>query len=136
MLQFTTCAFILSPLTFLWLEGLEASFPGVQSPETRSRSEERKKEVKKQDKQPRLNVVNTIAKILIDQILGGAWNTVLFIVTIGTLRGQDFDMIKEQLHNVCYNKIRILDEMVNTNRAGLLSHHDRGLQTMAPGLDP
>lgn len=104
MLQFTTCAFILSPLTFLWLEGLEASFPGVQShPETSSKEEADKKGNKtKQAGKVQLNVVNAIAKILIDQILGGAWNTVLFIVTIRTLRGQDFDMIKEQIQNVRY----------------------------------
>lgn len=89
--QFTTCAFILSPVTFLWLEGLEASFPGE---ETVPKGNEKEKRPTK------LNIPNTIAKILIDQILGGALNTALYIVTLGTLRGQDYDVITAQLQNV------------------------------------
>lgn len=89
LFQFTTCAFILSPVTFLWLEGLEASFPGEKiDPKGKG------KEAKAQ-----LNIPNTIAKIVIDQIIGGALNTALFIGTIGTLRGLDYDVITEQLQN-------------------------------------
>lgn len=77
-------------MTFLWLEGLEASFPGEKiDPKGKG------KEAKAQ-----LNIPNTIAKIVIDQIIGGALNTALFIGTIGTLRGLDYDVITEQLQNV------------------------------------
>lgn len=78
-------------MTFLWLEGLEASFPGE---ETVPKGNEKEKRPTK------LNIPNTIAKILIDQILGGALNTALYIVTLGTLRGQDYDVIQTQLQNV------------------------------------
>jgi protein Mpv17 len=58
---------------------------------------------KKHDEQsqPALNVTNTLAKIVIDQSVGGAWNTALFIVTIGMLRGLSYDTIVEQIETVC-----------------------------------
>ncbi|OJJ38392.1 hypothetical protein ASPWEDRAFT_48637 [Aspergillus wentii DTO 134E9] len=89
LFQFTTCAFILSPLSFLWLEGLESSFPGFST----------KTKTEKDEGQPKLNVSNTVAKVAIDQTVGGAWNTVLFIMTIGTLRGLDYEMIMSQIQN-------------------------------------
>lgn len=98
-MQFTTSAFILSPLTFLWLEGLEASFPSFPG-ETETEKGTQKKEK---------NVTNTIAKVLIDQIIGGAWMTVLYILTIGTLRGQDWDSILGEIQSV-----RIQPNQINT----------------------
>lgn len=95
LFQFTTCAFILSPLTFLWLEGLESSFPGEKTePDLKDKGNE-KKETK-----TKLNIPNTLAKIAIDQIIGGALSTALYIVTLGTLRGQNYDVITTQLQNV------------------------------------
>lgn len=96
LMQFTTCALIVSPLGYLWLENLEAWFPG-KTPVT----EEKEKASSPEDKlvsKPGLNVTNTIAKIVIDQVIGGAWNTVLFIVTMGMLRGLDMSTIKTQLY--------------------------------------
>jgi hypothetical protein len=91
--QFTTSALILSPLTFLWLEGLESRFPGID--------EKVEPEKEKTKEKPTLNVRNTVAKILVDQVIGGAWNTVAFIATMGVLRGQDYEVIKGQIVNVC-----------------------------------
>jgi hypothetical protein len=51
-------------------------------------------------KKPKLNVRNTVAKIIVDQVIGGAWNTVAFIATMGLLRGQDYEVIKGQIQNV------------------------------------
>jgi hypothetical protein len=45
-------------------------------------------------------VKNTVAKIIVDQVIGGAWNTVAFIATMGMLRGQDYEVIKGQIQNV------------------------------------
>ncbi|KAL4884017.1 hypothetical protein BJY04DRAFT_20714 [Aspergillus karnatakaensis] len=90
--QFTTSALILSPLTFLWLEGLESRFPGFDEP---SGSEKDKQATGK----PTLNVRNTVAKVIVDQVIGGAWNTVAFIATMGLLRGQDYEVIKGQIVN-------------------------------------
>lgn len=102
-MQFTTSAFILSPLTFLWLEGLEASFPSFPG-ET-----EAEKRTEKGTQKKEKNVTNTIAKVLIDQIIGGAWMTVLYILTIGTLRGQDWDSILGEIQSV-----RIQPNQINT----------------------
>ncbi|KAI3005744.1 hypothetical protein CBS147346_4094 [Aspergillus niger] len=92
LFQFTTCAFVLSPLTFLWLEGLEAKLPGYDES-----SVPKPKAEKKVAQKPRLNVTNTVAKIIIDQIIGGAWNTAVFITTMGLLRGQSWDAITLQI---------------------------------------
>lgn len=101
-MQFTTSAFILSPLTFLWLEGLEASFPGeTESQPANEKQPEKEKGKKEPVKKKQKNVTNTIAKVLIDQIVGGAWMTVLYIVTIGTLRGHDWESIQEEIQHVC-----------------------------------
>lgn len=98
LLQFTTSAFILSPLTFLWLEGLEARFPGqkvVQAPKPKTEGAA--------GAQTKLNVTNTVLKIVIDQVVGGAWNTVAFIITMGLLRGQDWETITLQIQNVWFS---------------------------------
>ena len=100
LVQFTTCAFITSPLTFLWLEGLESLLPGFGEEKPVSKDDEIKKQQQQQKKTKKLNVRNTAAKVLIDQTIGGAWITMLFIVTMGTLRGLDYDAVTEQIQNV------------------------------------
>ncbi|KAF5866288.1 hypothetical protein ETB97_000252 [Aspergillus alliaceus] len=93
LFQFTTCAFVMSPMTFLWLEGLELALPGYdEKPATKPKKGNGQKEKK-------LNVKNTVAKIVIDQIVGGAWATVLFSLTMGLLRGQEYDALVEQVRN-------------------------------------
>ncbi|KAL4918104.1 hypothetical protein BDW62DRAFT_182369 [Aspergillus aurantiobrunneus] len=89
LFQFTTSALVLAPLTFLWLEGLEARFPGVDHGKGKGNEKEK----------PKLNVKNTVAKIIVDQVVGGAWNTVAFIATMGLLRGQDYEVIKGEILN-------------------------------------
>ncbi|KAI9887911.1 MAG: hypothetical protein M1823_000300 [Watsoniomyces obsoletus] len=42
----------------------------------------------KQEKTEKLNVRNTLIKVFLDQSLGAAVNTVAFIATMGSLRGQ------------------------------------------------
>lgn len=41
-----------------------------------------------------------VAKIVIDQTVGAAWNTVLFIMTISMLHGQNYDLSMEQVRSV------------------------------------
>lgn len=82
-------------MTFLWLEGLEVSFPGEKTVH-----KEDPKGNEKEKKETKLHIPNTVAKIIIDQIIGGALNTALYILTLGTLRGQDYDVITAQLQNV------------------------------------
>ncbi|KAE8312976.1 hypothetical protein BDV41DRAFT_272708 [Aspergillus transmontanensis] len=95
LFQFTTCAFVMSPMTFLWLEGLESALPGHTSEEpaaTKSKAEKADR-----PKQKKLNVKNTVAKVVIDQVVGGAWATVLFSLTMGLLRGQEYDVLVDQI---------------------------------------
>ncbi|KAJ5882385.1 uncharacterized protein N7529_001057 [Penicillium soppii] len=92
--HFTTCAFITSPLGYLWLGSLEAWFPGRGESKKKNAMGEKKHD---EQSQPALNVTNTLAKIVIDQSVGGAWNTALFIVTMGMLRGLSYDTIVEQI---------------------------------------
>ncbi|KAB8075428.1 hypothetical protein BDV29DRAFT_107475 [Aspergillus leporis] len=95
LFQFTTCAFVTSPLTFLWLEALESALPGFdEKPRPKALTEKDDK-----PKQKKLNVKNTLAKIVIDQVIGGAWATVLFSMTMGLLRGQEYGVIVDQVRN-------------------------------------
>jgi hypothetical protein len=98
LFQFTTCAFVLSPLTYVWLESLESRFPG-SSEDTSVNKSTAEKNGSKQGKQ-KLNVKNTVVKVVIDQTVGAAINTVAFVMTMGLLRGQDFEVIKAQIQNV------------------------------------
>lgn len=82
---------------FLWMEGLEKALPGFhenKSPTPTSKEKETQKQ------KPKLNVTNTILKIVIDQTLGAVWNTILFISTLGLLRGNDYDQIVNQIRTV------------------------------------
>ncbi|KAL3432783.1 hypothetical protein BDV09DRAFT_173398 [Aspergillus tetrazonus] len=100
LFQFTTSALILSPLAFLWLEGLEQRFPGTEQTQPPKGKEKTEEKGKIKDKpEPKPNVKNIVAKIVVDQLIGGAWNTVAFIVTMGILRGQNYEVIKEEIMN-------------------------------------
>ncbi|BDD61735.1 hypothetical protein MPDQ_001498 [Monascus purpureus] len=92
VLQFTACAVVISPLTFLWLGNLESVFPGFTGEKVVS-----EKEKKLQPPKQKLNIQNTMAKIIIDQTIGSAWYTVLFIVTMGALQGQEYEVIQRQV---------------------------------------
>lgn len=90
-------------MTFLWLETLEFRFPGFEQNEPKPGTEKDKanENVNEKEKQtPKLNVKNTVAKIVVDQVVGGAWNTVAFIATMGLLRGYDYEVIKDEITNV------------------------------------
>jgi len=116
-MQFTTCAFIVSPLGYLWLESLESWFPGTVTPENNSGKAKKGGRGDPEAQKPRLNVTNTVAKVIIDQTIGGAWNTVLFIMTMGMLQGLNYDVIQNEIQQV-----RIV-EMV-------LGHDPRGSSQM------
>lgn len=92
---------ILTPLTYLWINNLESAFPGFsnedqQQPKTTDEKEKNGDGKKKQ----KLNVKNTVAKVVLDQTVGAAWNTVLFLTTMGILRGQDSGAVMESIRNV------------------------------------
>ncbi|OOQ90282.1 hypothetical protein PEBR_06170 [Penicillium brasilianum] len=95
--QFTTCAIITTPLNFIWQNNLEATFPGTIPQSTAPKHNEKSERSKPEVSKPALNVTNTITKVVIDQTIGGTWNTVLFILTMGLLRGQHHELVFEQI---------------------------------------
>lgn len=98
-------------MTFLWLETLESRFPGFERAEPKPGKEKDKanESVNEKEKQnPKLNVKNTVAKIVVDQVVGGAWNTVAFIATMGFLRGYDSEVIKSEITNVGHPLFQVI----------------------------
>ena len=98
-------------MTFLWLETLESRFPGFERAEPKPGKEKDKanESVNEKEKQnPKLNVKNTVAKIMVDQVVGGAWNTVAFIATMGFLRGYDSEVIKSEITNVGHPLFQVI----------------------------
>lgn len=77
---------------------------------------------------------------MIDQTVGAAINTVAFIMTMGLLRGQDFEVIKAQIHNV--SSLLLLPFFATIVRlagsdapTGLLAHHACWIQALALCVD-
>lgn len=99
-MQFTTCAIIITPLNYIWQQNLEATLPGKTPANAAPKHEEKSARPEPKTSEPSLNVTNTITKIVIDQIIGGTWNTVLFILTIGLLRGQHYELVFAQIREV------------------------------------
>jgi hypothetical protein len=100
LIQFTTCAIITTPLNFIWQNNLEASFPSTSPQNTAPKRDEKPERSKSEVSKPALNVTNTITKVVIDQTIGGTWNTVLFILTMGLLRGQHRELVFTQIQEV------------------------------------
>lgn len=99
-MQFTTCAVIITPLNYIWQQTLEATLPGKTPAKATPEHEGKPARSESKTPEPTLNVINTISKIVIDQTIGGTWNTVLFILTMGLLRGQHHELIFAQIHAV------------------------------------
>lgn len=107
LVEATICAYILSPLGYLWLDFLNAWLPDRAPPSLASDEEATDTKSDSNDEKPTLNdekaplnMVNTIAKVVISQTIGGAWNTVLYIAIMGMLRGLDFEYILWQIQEV------------------------------------
>lgn len=82
VLAFLIFTFMSTPPNFLWQQYLERRFPGyiVQKLDADEKS------IKK-----RLNIRNTLAKLLLDQSLGSVANTVAFVGAVRLLRGDSLD---------------------------------------------
>ncbi|KAJ5895976.1 uncharacterized protein N7473_005375 [Penicillium subrubescens] len=97
LMQFTTCGLITTPLNYIWQNNLEATFPGTRPQDAASKHEIKTGQPDPATSKPALNVTNTVTKIVIDQIIGATWNTVLFILTMGLLRGQHHEVVLTQI---------------------------------------
>lgn len=92
---FLIFTFISTPPNFLWQQFLERRFPGyiVQK---KLEADDDGKGVKK-----RLNIRNTVAKLLLDQSLGSFVNTVAFVGAVRLLRGDSLDGALIAVKEVC-----------------------------------
>ncbi|OJD25244.1 hypothetical protein ACJ73_03390 [Blastomyces percursus] len=123
LIRFVVCTLITTPFMVLWQDYLEATFPASPMSnssrppaameakgESTPNSDATTKEVphgvvhtnqpgrkETQEHIQKNNTWNTISKILMDQTVGAAWSTALFIVTISALNGQDARAIQESL---------------------------------------
>jgi protein Mpv17 len=80
------------PPNFLWQEYLEEQFPGYTAGI---------------DGQQKLHKTNTAKKFTLDQTLGAAVNTLLFIAVIGAFQGKDGKAIVRDCQRVCLNTRRV-----------------------------
>ena len=74
LLHFVLFALLNTPPNFLWQQFLEDKFPAYSLAD---------------DGAKRLNKPNTAKKFALDQTVGAAINTLLFIAVIGAFRGKD-----------------------------------------------
>ncbi|MCJ1364535.1 hypothetical protein MMC16_003646 [Acarospora aff. strigata] len=81
ILHFVIFTLLNCPPNFLWQEYLEQRFPG-NTASTAISEKSQGAAVKK-----KLNVGNTVKKLILDQTVGAAVNTVLFTAVIGALKG-------------------------------------------------
>ena len=115
-----------TPPNYAWQQWLEACFPSTlkeppareeeeenrtkQTRDTKTTKENVNKTVRRKTHEgeevasriftTRLSLTNTALKFILDQTLGMAWNTLLFIAGMGMLKGQRWDEIKADLHSV------------------------------------
>ncbi|KAI9786329.1 MAG: hypothetical protein M1816_008071 [Peltula sp. TS41687] len=92
ILQFILFTILNCPPNILWQEFLEQRFPGVHKQDatpaaTTTTAKEKPAQRQQPQKTGRLNVRNTLIKLLLDQTLGAALNTVAFIAIMAGLRG-------------------------------------------------
>ncbi|KAI2632749.1 Mpv17/PMP22 family protein [Xylaria nigripes] len=89
--QFVLYAFLNVPPNFLWQEILESTFPAYHVSSARNAVTPAEKEVdeeaeKGKPAKPKLNVTNTVIKLLLDQTIGAAANTFLFSLFIHSIQ--------------------------------------------------
>ncbi|PGG96733.1 hypothetical protein GX51_07687 [Blastomyces parvus] len=123
LVRFMICTLITTPFMILWQDHLEARFPASprdnvrrpsvamegkgdstldsnaaakEAPQGGPQTNQPEREEKQKPIQEK-NIRNTLSKILIDQTVGAAWSTALFIVTLSALNGQDARAIQQSL---------------------------------------
>lgn len=80
---------------------LESTFPGQRT--VTQDSHPKKSDDKKNDQvEQKLNVKNTVIKVIIDQTIGASGMLVLFLSTITILRGGTVEDIFETVQNVSF----------------------------------
>ena len=85
-MHFVLFTFLSCPPNVLWQEYLEERYPGYTT------------DVNGQEK---LHKMNTATKFILDQTLGAAVNTFLFIAVMSAFKGKDGNAILRDCQNVC-----------------------------------
>ena len=101
ILQFLFCSLATTPPNFLWQEYLERQLPGYPADEQKVKVDDDGKVLTHWPDhgqvhsmafqgvtiERKLDVKNTVLKLIIDQVVGGAANTILFLTLITAVRG-------------------------------------------------
>lgn len=95
VLQFVAYSVLNTPINVAWQAWLESNFPSTK-PVAKKSSENADKEKAEET----LDVKNTIAKFLLDQTVGAAFNIPLYFAILGTLKGQSADHILTSIKKV------------------------------------
>ena len=98
ILHFVIFTLLNCPPNFLWQEYLEQRFPG-NTASTAISEKSQGAAVKK-----KLNVGNTVKKLILDQTVGAAVNTVLFTAVIGALKGLSGEDIADVIKQVGFHQ--------------------------------
>ncbi|KIW54193.1 hypothetical protein PV05_06570 [Exophiala xenobiotica] len=91
LLHFVLYSVISTPPNYKWQLWLEDNFPS--NPKKDVAAPEKKSDDAKGEEKQTLSVTNTIAKFVLDQSIGAAFNTLLFITMINLFRGAGYDKI-------------------------------------------
>ncbi|EDN08613.1 integral membrane protein, Mpv17/PMP22 family [Histoplasma capsulatum] len=122
LIRFMICTLITTPFMVLWQNHLEIAYPvspdhnAVMPPASMAGKGENDSNMashetawcgaktnqleweESQSSNSKRNTRNTVLKIVIDQTVGAAWSSALFIVTMSALNGQDVKTIQQSLY--------------------------------------
>ncbi|KAK5442007.1 hypothetical protein LTS15_011165 [Exophiala xenobiotica] len=95
LFHFVLYSVISTPPNYKWQLWLEDNFPSNPKKKDVAAAPEKKNDdnVKGEEEKQTLSVTNTIAKFVLDQSIGAAFNTLLFITMINLFRGAGYDKI-------------------------------------------
>jgi len=102
LFHFVLYSVISTPPNYKWQLWLEDNFPSNPKKKDVAAAPEKKNDdnVKGEEEKQTLSVTNTIAKFVLDQSIGAAFNTLLFITMINLFRGAGYDKIVTAVQRV------------------------------------
>lgn len=102
--QFMAFTALVTAPNYIFQSVLEDRFPSRTVPPERLEALRAKGDSKDEEAifrtHARLNIRNTVIKFVLDQSLSATTNTALFIVLLGSIKGQSFDYIQISLYKV------------------------------------
>lgn len=120
ILQFMLFTAIVAAPNYAFQMAMENSFPTRTVPRIRleqAHAKDKSSDEELLQKHGQLNVRNTVIKFILDQSLSATTNTLLFIVVLGLIKGQNLDYIRQAV-------LKVSHALKNTCRAGLIAKQD------------